>query len=339
MNVKTKTFVILLVAIPLLLIAGGVYYFYKNSQSSSPLPSPLGGEGAEGEEKVKLFVGEQVISPILSFSGEHIWYMTKEGKMFRKALTPSQEGAEEYLLPESIQGAQGVIWQKDGSDFIVEQNLDGHTRYKFFDADARIFTDYPSQMRSPRFLAGDQKIIYDWVRTDGGHELKKANLDGRSFEKVADLYEPLYQIVVSPVNQEVMLFANKIFLVSLFNGQFREIASVGEYEGLSFSPDGAKILVSAGSGLRVYDLATFERVDMRIMVNIEATTWSKDSQAVIVGSTGGFVKYKLGGGEEETYKFGSQEDFNPADLMLHPDKPLLFFRDEKTGYLYRVELK
>ena len=78
---------------------------------------------------------------------------------------------------------------------------------------------------------------------------------------------------------------------------------------------------------------------MSLTSEIELTALQEDGQALLVGSPAGFIKYQVDNQEqEEIYKFGESEAYSPQNLILHPQKPLLFFVDQKTGYLYRLEL-
>ncbi len=341
-----KAFVRLLVLLPLLMIAAaGVYLFTRSSPESPSVPAEV-----SLSSKPQALVPERVLSPVLSFDREKIWFMTEEGKLFRKHIEGS-DPPEEYPLSAVIQNPEGVLWPTDSKDFIVVSTLDGHSRYLFFDATSSTLAPYPPTLRSPQFLPGGNKIVYDWV-TQATHELKVSDARGTNFTKIADLFRPDYELLASPVKQEVALWTrdlknpSKLLVVDLFTGKFRALGTNAGYQGVSFSPDGTKLLAAklgdASGGpprLVLFDLLTSQARDLSLTAEIERTAWQEDGQALLVGSPAGFIKYQVDNQEqEEIYKFGESEAYSPQNLILHPQKPLLFFVDQKTGYLYRLEL-
>jgi hypothetical protein len=336
---STKRFIILLVLIPLLVIGTAVFFYFRQAQRpKTQVQEP------KQESRLQEFAAEPVISPVLSFNGETVWFMTQEGKLYRKAVSGGGE-KEEYVLPETLENPTDLIWQKTGSDFIVQENSGGHIRYRFFDSQAGSFTSYPEQMRQVRFVTDGSKIVYDWVTLEGKHELKLADKKGENFQKVADLFRSDYQFIASPVAEEVALFSSdsfepsRIFLVNLLTGQFLDIGEKIPRQGLKFSPDGTKLL-SSESTLEVYDLNSSEVVDTGVMADIERAEWGKNSDEIVIGTDTGIIKYNLADrSTTDLYKFQAEENIEPTSLLFHPTEPILFFVDKRTGYLYSLDLK
>lgn len=344
---RNKTFITLLIAVPLLLIFGAVGYYFYSASKQKPPPSPP----ATAKEKIKLVVEERVISPTLSFNGENVWFMAGNGRLFRKTIEGIGE-KEEYLLPEVIQNPVQMIWPQDGSDFIVEQNLDGHNRYKFFHSASQTFVEYKENLTKPRFLAPGDKIVYDWVSGDLTHKLTVSDSDGTNYQKVADLIRPNYELEASSRKQEIALWTSDrasstpIFLVDLFTAKFEDLGDEAAYQGVKFSPDGTKLLTAKlgdkadeTPALFLFDLSTKQGRNLGSDADIDAAVWSKDSKKIIIASKGKFISYNLEtSAQDEIYRFKDSENFLPKNLFLHPEKPILFFTDEKTGYLYQLDL-
>lgn len=348
---KTVVFVLIVALVLLLMIAGGVFYFYIQSK----------GRLAMEKQAMSLLVAEPVISPILSFNSERVWYMTKEGRLFRKTITPSsspphegekREGVEEFPLPVAVASPTKVIWPKDRQDFIVEITAEGQTRYIFYDSLAATFVSYAPNIHEPVFVGGGERIVYDWVTAEGEHKLTIADPNSTNFQKVVDLPKQDYRLAPSSAKSEVVLFSDKLtapsklWLVDVKAAQFTELGLEASYQGVKFSPDGTKLLAAKISedaarepSLGVFDLTTSEFKALGLNSRIERVVWSKDSDAIMIGDLRGFQKYNLAtGGSQTVYQFSTDENFSPRDLILHPSEPILFFVDEKTGFLYRLDL-
>lgn len=338
MSLILKIFVLLLVLG--LLVAGG-YYFYLQRNN----PTRNDAQTANRATQLELLVSERVISPILSFNAERVWFMISTGRMYRQAVAGGEK--EELVLPEAISSPMEIIWQMKGSDFIVVQNADGHIRYQFYDGEAQVFLAYPEGLGKAVFLAGDQKIAYDW-RGAAGYELKVADPDGTNFVKVVDLPRGDYELAASPVRPEVVLYATgsgaPLLLVNIDRGKISEVGSATSYEGVRFSPDGRFVLYSKSqgdrgdTGLFVYNLDTAREIDLQILGSLEQTAWTPNSAGIILASETGFGKYDLESRIwKEIYQFEGKGQYNPTQILLHPAESTLFFVDDSTGYLYKVD--
>lgn len=345
---KNKIILIIIIILILAIIAALSVYFVKRKQQIKQSETAQ----QQNSLQINLFVSQRVISPILSFNGETVWFMTSRGKLFRQAIT-SASGKEEYPLSGVVENPIQMIWQEDGSNFIIEYNQEGHSRYKFFGASDQTFVDYAGQIRKPQFLYPLGKIVYDWVRSDLKHELKVANLDGTGFEKRADLFYPDYEIIASPKEPKVVLFTanaenpSNLIIVELGSLKFQNLDEKAVYEGAKFSPDGTKLLVTKilrdGQGetphLRVYDLATLSGSDLGITAPLEQTVWDKDGKGIIIFQSDRFIKYDVAtAAATDVYQSSELSKYRPKDLILHPTESLLFFVDEESGWLYKVDL-
>lgn len=344
-----RRFVTLLISAPLLLILGAAVYFFvgqvRKAKNDTAVPPPA------KSQRVNLVIGEPAISPILSFKGDNVWFISADGKMYRKAVTGDKE-KEAYVLSQVLDSPRAVIWPVDGSDFIVEQSGGGQIRYNFYDAAAKSFVLYPAPLKKPNFLAKGDKIVYEWSSGPDTTELKVSDGTGQNFKKITDLYRGDYELVASPRFPEVVLFVrerdnpSKLFLVDLLTGGFQSLSEQASYEGVKFSPDGTKLLAAKFLGpdqqpeLLLLDLKTRQTTDLGIPAAVEQTAWSTDSGSFYVGLSGGFVKYDLASKEQaQIYQFSAAEKFEPVNLLVPPQQSRLFFADKKTGNLYRLDLK
>lgn len=346
------------IGIVVVAIAGGVVYFFfqkpkKIEVVEQTLPKP------------EVLIANKVTAPVLSFSGENVWYFDADNRLLRTpTLSPPYQGGDPpageageeavavYPLPEPLSNVTKVVWQKDGSDFIVEQNLDGHTRYWFYNSDTRAFTKYPEQMREPKFLEPQEQIVYDWVGSEGTHEIDTANLEGRDYVKVADLYPDNYRIEANRQGTEIALFSDNpeqmltLSILDLRNGSFTNVGNPARYSGAKFSPDGTKLLMAKFENvdepphLYWYDLKTGATEEMGFAAEIWQTAWSADSKSLYIGTSGGLSKFDFTDfGKTIVSIFDTADDLIPRDLFLSADESEIFFVNEKTGYLYRLKLK
>src|SRR3989344_232340 len=291
---KSHRWIVWIVGLIFLIVLATAAYFLFFSGSPSPEPTSQ----SQVENVPKVLLSEKVISPILSFNGENIWFATDEGKMFRLK-TDGNTQKEEYPLPISTHGITEVIWEKDGSDFIFEYTSDGHTRYKYYDSTNAIFAEYPGQMRQINFLPAGNSIVYDWVTSTTTHELKVALPTGEGFRTVSSLFLPDYQIAVSLKKAEVVLYRDdrsdlsNLIHVDLETGKFTDLDEKATYQGVKFSPDGTKVLAVKKGRLAVYDLSALQKKDLEVAADIEQVSWKADSSAVIVGDAEGFAQYDV----------------------------------------------
>ena len=344
---------ILIIIIILTAAAAGYYYFVMNKPAGEEQTAIKSKQTAE----LSVLIPEKTISPILSFSGETVWFFSGAGRLYRKPITPSlsppyqggdEEGVEEYLLPELIAETFAIRWQSDGSNFIVEQNLYGHSRYKFFDADKKVFIEYPEAVREPRFLSSAGKIVYDWVNAEGGHELTMADYHANNFEKLADLGGAEYRLETSPAQDLAVLYSDKPAepaKLSIYDIKKRASEHVGDeavYERVKFSPDGSKLLAVSDNSMAVYDLRSAEPplfFKERGGVSSESPIIWKDSDNIVYAKETGIYQINIETSEEKTlYEFGSRK-YETRDLLVHPEKPIIFFTNAETGYLHELEIK
>jgi len=334
---------IIISLIIILAFAGPVYFFFFRGGADTAEEQNM------AAERLALVLNEPVFSPALSYDGGTIRFFDSAGKLFN---LPLEEGAQkkEFPIPD-IAGFREALWQPGGSSFIVRQNIEGHARYQFYDAEFRNLVDYPANLAKPKFVFGDS-IVYEWSGEDGGRTLKVSNFISTEFRSVAELFRPDYRIAASPAKNEAVLYSenqfapSKMFLVNLDTGSFRDLSVPLSVQGASFSPDGKYLLVARwgeqNQSLPAFYLQNLETLDIFVpdmFGNIEQAVWSEDGRELYIADGRGIKKLDIASNQIlALYEFGEGEDFEPADLLLHPSRESLFFIDKKTGYLYRIRL-
>lgn len=345
---RSKFYLIVFIAVPLLVI--GVLFIYQKSKKAPAPPPPQNQDQAAQTpeaQKPELVVASPVVSPILSFDGGTIWYMTPQGKMFRQALNAAPgapSASQEFPLPQAMGNITKVIWQEKGSDFIIEQNLAGHIRYQFYDTNQSRFTQYPGQTREAAFTSDESHIVYDWVTAGGMHVLKVADKMGQNFRDVANLARADYQIAPSPVKSQAALFADnqvdpgEMLLVDLGTGSTRTVGPRAAFGGVKFSPDGTKLLAArrAPNGrslLVIVDLGSGASVETGFAADIEMAAWRPDSKAIFAVALGGLTRFDLT--SRQTTVLWPDPNLQVRDMLVHPQEPVLFYVDASTSQLYR----
>lgn len=134
----------------------------------------------------------------------------------------------------------------------------------------------------------------------------------------------------------------KLAVLDINAVKFTDLGEAAAYDGGAFSQDSGKYLAAkmpAGQGttpsLIVFDLANKTAKDLNIQTFSDQAVWA-DNNAIIAASGTSILKIHLDTGSQET--LAKDLGYVPRNVMLHPSKPILFFRDEKTGFLYRLDL-
>ena len=328
-----------------------IFLAVRSRNLPEPVPQNDNQEDRSDSARVeaRLILDEPSVSPVFSFGGERVWFVASDGKMY--SFPVSGGGTrEQYALPAVLQNVARIIWQKNGSNFIAEQNQEGHIRYQYFDAEKKTFSTYPFQVREPRFLYDDSRIVYDWVNAEGGHNLTVAKADSTNYHEVMDLPRAYYHFAFSGVANEVAIFADNtidpaaLLLTDLGTGMSREIAKKAAYEGVKFSPDGKKLLVSRrAAGPRalpefmLLDMEQKTETSLNLSSEISAAEWLPDGSGILVAVPGSLKQYSVSDAKIETVY--AKEGFTATNLLVHPTQPAVLYTDPATGKLYFLRYK
>ena len=324
-----RKFFIFLIALVLLGSAGaGGYLLYQKFSKKEPVSAP----------KPEVIVSEKVRSPILSFDGQKIWYLKESGKLFRRFIDTGVE--EEYPLPEALSGAQEIIWQEEGSNFIVrEQNRD-----RFYDFAKNSFTNYPKEQSETAFLEKQNKVVYIWSSAPGRFELKTSSYDGQNFEKIMDLPRPDYQLIVDPQNRGVLLLAKKssggpeqALWLDLASRQGRTLKLSSGFIGAKFSHSGDKLAVVYLDKLEITNiLGQNPSIATLNFENPGQIVWGQTGSHIMAATGDGIFKIDTKTMTVEKVTAVDMSALSPTNLLYHPSQNLLFFIDQNSGFLHKV---
>ena len=347
-----KKLLIIIIVVLALVLFSSLYFFFARSKTPPSAQELLQSEQAANTGP-RSVIAEPVISPILSFKGDKVWYFTSSGKLLSRTLNGG--ATEQFTLPKNIDNLVRAIWPVKTSDFIVEQNVGGHTSYQFYNSQKHAFIEYPGELRVPVFLASGNQIVYDWTAASTTHELKISNADGSGFKKITGLFRPDYLLAASPVKNQVVVFSGdagspaNLFVVDLLSGTVQDLAKKAAYQDARFSPDGTRLLASQitdlGPVLKIFDLAatassTAASVESTpFAVNASRAVWRQNGSAVIVADKDGFHDYDLAARKDTLfYRLKTGDKFIAQDLFLSADEQTLFFSDENSGNLYSLKM-
>lgn len=324
-----------------------IIFFAVRSRQAPSAPPPVD-ETAGTEEKiepeVRLLLDEMVISPVLSFSGSSVWFMTRDGKLYSHPFEGGEK--EEFVLPEPVAHPARVLWQKAGSGFLIEQNIAGHVRYQYYDPGSHSLTPYPALLRVPRFTESDREVVYIWANISGDFELTVADNNLKNYRKIAVLQRADYQLAASPAKAEVVVFADnlvdpgELLLIDLATGEQRRLGAKAAYEGVKYSPDGKKLLVSRrradGNGeLLLLDIERQTEVKLDAAVFINSLAWQADSTGFFAATSAGLVNYAVADGR--AVRIYDSAGFAAENLLLHPTASGVVYTDPSSGKLYLLK--
>lgn len=185
---------------------------------------------------------DQVISPILSFQGNQVWYFTADGNL--EQLDLSTAALQKYVLPKTLT-VSSAIWPSQGSDFIiVSNNSDGTKTFNYYNSTAKTFTTYPSNVKEAQFMPSGNQVVYVWDNGNKTSSLSIADPDLSNHKQlVASLPDPDDTVTISPLGDHVLMYnaaapANsKLYLMAFSDTKIHTIKT-GPENAAIWSNDG-----------------------------------------------------------------------------------------------------
>jgi hypothetical protein len=185
---------------------------------------------------------DQVISPILSFQGNQIWYFTADGNL--EQLDLSTATLQKYVLPKALT-VSSAIWPLQGSDFIlVSINSNGTKAFNYYNSANKTFTTYPANVKEAQFMPSGNQVIYVW---DNGNNTSSLSIADPSLanhkQLVASLPDADDTVVISPLGDHVLMYNasapanNKLYLMALSDTKIHTIKT-GPENAAIWSNDG-----------------------------------------------------------------------------------------------------
>src|SRR3989344_2992282 len=104
--------ILIILGLIILLSFGAGAVLLMGKKKNQPQPS------AETKLQISKLSDDQVVSPVVSYDGNAIWYFTEDARLFR--VNTDGSGLSEFPLPELTAGDfRNVIWPATGNDFIA----------------------------------------------------------------------------------------------------------------------------------------------------------------------------------------------------------------------------
>ncbi len=277
-------------------------------------------------QRVKLAEERAVTNPVISDIDEIIWSPTKDLALLRK--------------PEIIS-----FFDLKKYDFI-NQNEDS----------------WGNNIGSIAWAPDNSKIAYYYAPEDGEKSLIFTGAANKEITRVLNFNDygidnPLLRwspdsewLLIIPRNEDTE--KNKIYLFNSYSRKISEIADIGNQLDANFSPDGNKILYSTYSKsqegpvesiLSIMDKDGTNKKSLDIRAELKKTTWSKDSENIIVATYDPDTK------EESIFKYDTkkrqQNGFvikNLGDTFIHnlvltDDNNIIIYQDNEAIRALNVE--
>lgn len=355
--------------IALLAIGAVVYFMFfgggvANTGSPSSGNSQAGsGDNAGSSQPVKIS-DHEIVSPVLSLTGDSVWYFDRKGGLYQNMLDGSKE--TEYSLNDKVPATK-ALWPPSGNDYIVQTGAAGKSMsYYYFDSANKSYVEAPSNVETLAWLSDGKRIVYVWRRADGGLELKTARPDTSNYVKITEL-DKFYSLYPSPDGQFVVLLEqysskepNKAYVFDFTSLEQNTVLDRGRNLEVLISPDSKKMLftrlneTSGAPEVWLYNFASAAYENLKISTTLDKAVWSADSTRFYYGlpknaSASAFLSGGATSDELFVYdtlvknsvkiagSFKNQADIrNP---FLAEKGAAFFFKNGFDSKLYRLDLK
>ncbi|TSC96187.1 MAG: Uncharacterized protein Athens101410_117 [Parcubacteria group bacterium Athens1014_10] len=354
---------------------GGIIVVPPSGESPEITPSlPVASDiAAGGETLVKSVIKEVVSSPILNKNTGEVFYYDKDKNEFYKI---NADGKRELLSERKFYQVENINWSPDKNKAILEYP-DGNKILYDFEKDKQITLN--KNWYDFSFSSSGNEIGLKIDSDDPNNRwLAKANADGTGLKMIEPLGENAQKVQVawSPNNQVVAFSATgedmgfdkqEILFIGFYGENFKSIVVEGRgFEG-KWSPQGNKIIYSvwnADSGYRPTLWAVEAEGDNigRGRKELDLQTWadkcvfSSDNKNIycaapkylpegaglapeIADRGDNFYKINLDRGVKTFLAEPSVGEYNVSDIFLSAEEDFLYFTDQNTGQLNKIQLK
>ena len=341
--------ILIILGLIILLSFGAGAVLLMGKKKNQPQPS------AETKLQISKLSDDQVVSPVVSYDGNAIWYFTEDARLFR--VNTDGSGLSEFPLPELTAGDfRNVIWPATGNDFIAVTSTNTGELKSYYDNLNQRYVALPLNIQSLDWLPDGRRAAYIWKSGDNAtQQLVIADADGTGFRIIKDVFWPDLAVKASPAGGEVLLIRsqskednNKIYKANLTTGQFETVIGDGENTAIMWLPDGKKFLFSQNSGsaskVLLYNFETRTQTDLNLATTLDKVMTDKDGRYLYaavanknspagVSKGDEFVKIDLLSFHQETY-FSPEEDIRARNLLQAAGT--LYFVNTRDGKLYYI---
>jgi hypothetical protein len=327
----------------------------------SPTPTPV------LQSNIVNLTGDQVISPILFFSGTGIDYFDHQGNLYQALLQNSNGqmvfSEKKQLAIPSKSGITKILWSPKTQDFIA-QFLDstGSPRFSYFNYKLGQYIDLPPQIISIDWAPSGEQVYYVWLQ-DNKATLSIASPDAKDYKVLTELWEPDNEIHVSPDGTQILYFEtnnsgvnNSINSVTSDGKVFKGLVKNGQNYGVLWSPDSQKFVFakkdinSQGYQLWVYNLTSGAVMSLGVMTTVDKVVWDGASTYVYASVPNSpptasnaltldkFYRVDINTLEKKQYPQDAATPVDGRDLLISTSGDKLFFRNAQDGGLYYLDL-
>ena len=310
---------------------------------------------------------DQVISPILSFKGNEVWYFTPDGNLEQLDLTTAN--LKKYVLPKALT-VSSAIWPSQGSDFIITSvNPDGSKTFNYYSSTSKSFTAYPANVKEVQFMPSGNQVVYVW---DNGNKTSSLSIADPSLSNhkqlLASMPEADDTLVISPLGDRILMYDsssptnNKLYLMAFSDNKPHTIktgpenAAIWSNDGQRFvfnkfnpavttdttlwlgSVSGAKSDISLGITVPVSKVAFdttgatmyYGAPDSNAASGAAASDAAPNQSLSLADS---LWSYAVGTATKTELFSGNTYNLNVSNLLVSNDQKNLYFKNS-DGYLY-----
>ena len=347
----------------------------STSPASNGANPPASGNGGlssttpigQGSPAVVKISDDQVVSPVLFFSGQGITYFNNQGNLFQASFQDNngqiQLANKKQLSIPTKPNIISILWPAKGKDFIAQYTgVNGKPAWSYFNGTTQTYTDLPPQVQSLDWLPSGAQIIYVWL-DNGKSTLNISDPDTKNWTYLADVWENDDEIHISPDGTQFLYFennssanTNSINLATADGKIWKGLVKSGQNLGVLWSPDGQKFLFgkkdlnTQAYQLWIYNLTSGEVKNLGLFASPSKAVWAKDSNiiyAAVPNSTSGggsslttdsFFRMDTNTLDKKQYNTGAASSIDGRDLFLSTDGNKLFFKNAQDGGLYYLDL-
>jgi hypothetical protein len=321
----------------------------------------------QGSPNVVKLSDDQVVSPVLFFSGQGVSYFDGSGNLFQANLQDAngklQFANKKQLSIPAKPGITNVLWPAKGKDFIAQYtDPTGKLAWTYFNGTNQTYTDYPPQVESVDWLPNGAQILYVWLE-NGKSTLNISDPDTKNWKYLADVWENDDEIKISPDGSQFLYYetnsaanTNSINSATADGKIWKSLVKSGQNLGVLWSPDGQKFLFgkkdlnSQSYQLWIYNLTSGEVKNLGFFTTTLKAVWASDSNVIYAAvpnsanpgtslTNDGFFRMDTNTLEKKQFNTGAGSTIDGRNLFLSTDGSKLFFRNAQDGGLYYLDLK
>jgi len=296
------------------------------------------------------------------------YYLGSVGKVLYKIGVTLDENDEirvkenRPITDPRLSGIDSITWSPTGELALFKKGTDAFLfdfmRYDFIH---QTETMWASNVGEMAWSPDNTEVAYVYTG-NGENSLILSNFTNTSVDRVTDLRDygitnPILRW--SPDSEWLLMIPrnknaddNKIYALSLYSRQIKQITDSGNQIDAAFSPDSSKILYSTYSKdpssstpfvLSVMKKDGSEKKSLEIRAEIDKTAWNKDSKNIIVATFDDVTKQEL------VYNFDTEQKMQTGfsisnfgslvikSLLLTDDNKIILFETTEGIYALKVE--